>query len=217
MLLCGRGWALLCSHNDVLSSLHGTTFRWKWGENRQYDQCGRAEQRAVVIRLGKQRQFNTATCRWEAKGTTEMRKQGQTDEWNNKLPVLTLSVVLVGTLSMGEDSEKSFQHQGEGAGQQGPEGGREGSAWGSQGPLGGWDYCPHGLAEVARPQDDGLDVKLQFDTAAVDLGVSTAQRHQGCLCAKCFYVSTTVAWKKRQMNSRLFLSFWFGFTTEYFC
>lgn len=104
-----------------------------------------------------------------------------------------MCVVPVSTLSVGEDSEQSFQHQRERAGQQGPEGGRQGSAWGSQGPLGGWDNCPHGLAEVTRPQDNRGDIQLQFDTAAVDLGVATTQRGQGCLCAKCFDVSTAVA------------------------
>lgn len=110
--------------------------------------------------------------------------------------ILTVCVVPVSTLSMGEDSKQSFQHQRERAGQQGSEGGGQGSAWGSQGPLGGWDDCPHGLAEVARPQDDGGDIQLKFDAAAIDLGIATTQSHQGCLCAKCFDVSTTVAWEQ---------------------
>lgn len=105
----------------------------------------------------------------------------------------TVCVVPFSTLSMGEDSEQSFQYQGERAGQQRPKGGGQGSARGSQGPLGGWDDCPHGLAEVARPQNDGGDIQLQFDTAAIDLRVAAAQRCQGCLCAKCFDVSTAVA------------------------
>ena len=108
----------------------------------------------------------------------------------------TMCGVPVSTLSVGEDSEQSFQHQGERAGQQGPEGGGQGSARGSQGPLGGWDDRPHGLAEVARPQDNGSDIQLQFDAAAIDLGVAAAQRHQGCLCAKCFNVSAAVAWEE---------------------
>lgn len=108
----------------------------------------------------------------------------------------TVCVVPVSTLSMGEDSEQSFQHQGERSGQQGPEGWGQGSAWGSQSPLGGWDNCPHCFAEVARSQDDRGDVQLQFDAAAIDLGIAAAQRHQGCLCAKCFDVSTAVACKK---------------------
>lgn len=112
----------------------------------------------------------------------------------------TLCGVPVSTLSMGEDSEQSFQHQGERAGQQGPEGGGQGSARGSQGPLGGWDNCPHSLAEVTRPQDDGGDIQLQFDAAGIDLGVATAQRHQGCLCAKCFDVSTTIAWNQEKIS-----------------
>ncbi|KAF3849631.1 hypothetical protein F7725_019350 [Dissostichus mawsoni] len=89
-----------------------------------------------------------------------------------------------GTLSVGEDSEQGFQHEGERAGQQGPEGGGQGSARGGQCPLGGGDNCPDGLAEVAGPQDDGGDIQAQFDAAAVDLGVAAAQRGQGCLCAK---------------------------------
>lgn len=106
-----------------------------------------------------------------------------------------MCVVPVSTLSVGEDSEQSIQHQGERAGQQGPEGGGQGSAWGSQSPLGGWDDCPHGLAEVARPQDNGGDIQLQLDTAAINLRVAAAQSDQSCLCAKCFDVSTAVAWE----------------------
>lgn len=108
----------------------------------------------------------------------------------------TVCVVPVSVLSMGEDSEQGFQHQGEGVGQQGPESGGQGSARGSQGPLRGWDDGLHGLAEVAGPQDDGSDVQLQFDAAAIDLGVAAAQCHQGCLCAKCFNVGTAVAWRQ---------------------
>lgn len=111
----------------------------------------------------------------------------------------TLFVVPVSTLSVGEDSEQSFQHQGERAGQQRPEGGGQGPAGGGQGPLGGWDDRPHGLAEVAGPQDDGADVQLQLDAAAVDLGVTAAQRHQGRLCAKCFDVGAAVAWGRGQI------------------
>lgn len=104
-----------------------------------------------------------------------------------------MCVVPVSTLSVGEDSEQSFQHQRVRAGQQGSEGGGQGSARGSKGPLGGWDNCPHGLAEVTGPQDNRGHIKLQLDTAAVDLGVAATQRNQGCLCAKCFDVSTAVA------------------------
>lgn len=120
----------------------------------------------------------------------------QLKPWAPGSHIPTVGVVSVRTLSMGEDSEQRFQHQGERASQQGPEGGRQGSAWGSQGSLGGWDDCPHGPAEVARPQDDGGDIQLQFHAAAVNLGVAATQCHQGCLCAKCFNVSTTVAWEQ---------------------
>lgn len=144
------------------------------------------------------------------------RKRGATGgAQRQKSPVLTVQVVPVSTLSVGEDSQKSFQHRGEGAAQQGPEGGGQGPARGSQGPLGGRDDRPHRLAEVAGPQDDGRHVQLQFDTAAVDLWVSAAQRHQGCLCAKCFDVSTTIAWKERRINSQLFplpLVLWSDYT-----
>lgn len=84
----------------------------------------------------------------------------------------TMCVVPVSTLGVGEDSEQSFQHQRERAGQQGPEDGGQGSAWGGQGPLGGGDDCPHGLAEVTRPQYNRGDIQLQFNAAAVDLGVA---------------------------------------------
>lgn len=104
--------------------------------------------------------------------------------------------VPVSILSMGEDSEQSFQHQGERAGQQRPEDGRQGSPRGSQGPVRGGDDCPHGFAEVTGAQNDRGNIQLQFDTAAVDLWVAAPQRRQGCLCAKCFDVSTTVAWKQ---------------------
>lgn len=93
------------------------------------------------------------------------------------LPDLTLYVVPVSGLSMGEDSEQSLQHQGQRAVQQRPEDGGQGSTRRSQGPLGGWDNGPHGLAEVAGPQDDRSDVQLEFDAAAVDLGIAAAQRH----------------------------------------
>lgn len=83
-----------------------------------------------------------------------------------------MCVVPVSTLGVGEDSEQSFQHQRERAGQQGPEDGGQGSAWGSQGPLGGGDDCPHGLAEVTGPQYNRGDIQLQFNAAAVDLGVA---------------------------------------------
>lgn len=73
-------------------------------------------------------------------------------------PTVTMCVASVRTLSMREDSEQSFQHQGEGVCQQGPHGRGQGSAWGSQGPLGCWDNCSHGLAEVTRPQDNGGDI-----------------------------------------------------------
>lgn len=134
----------------------------------------------------------------ESKSQTGGRIQTAVARWKQIIqlkpwPILTVCVVPVSTLSMGEDSKQSFQHQRKRAGQQGSEGGGQGSAWGSQGPLGGWDDCPHGLAEVARPQDDGGDIQLQFDTTAIDLGVATTQSRQGCLCAKCFDVSTTVA------------------------
>lgn len=115
--------------------------------------------------------------------------------WAPGSQIPTVCVVPVSTLSMGEDSEQVFQHQGERAGQQGPEGGGQGSARGSQGPLGCWDDCPHGLAEVAGTQDDGGDIQPQFDAAAIDLGVAAAQCRQCCLCAKCFDVSTAVAWE----------------------
>lgn len=145
--------------------------------------------------------------RWQGRSEQESRwgkRQPAAGNWKQMIQlkpwalgsqIPTVGVVPVSTLSMGEDSEQSFQHQGERAGQQGPEGGGQGSAWRSQGPLGGWDNCPHCLAEVARPQDDGGNIQLQFDAAAIDLGVAATQCHQGCLCAKCFDVSTTVAWE----------------------
>lgn len=107
-----------------------------------------------------------------------------------------MCVVPVSTLSVGEDSEQSFQHQREGVGQQGPEDGGQGPARRSQGPLRGWDDCPHGFAEVAWAQDNGGGVQLELDAAAVDLWVPAAQRHQDRLCAKCFDVSAAVAWKR---------------------
>lgn len=108
----------------------------------------------------------------------------------------TVCVVPVSTLGVGEDSEQSFQHQGEGVGQQGPEDGGQGPARRRQGPLRGWDDCPHGFAEVARAQDNGGGVQLELDAAAVDLWVPAAQRHQDRLCAKCFDVGAAVAWKR---------------------
>lgn len=110
--------------------------------------------------------------------------------------IRTVCVVPVSTLSVGEDSEQSFQHQREGVGQQGPEDGGQGPARRSQGPLRGWDDCPHGFAEVAWAQDNGGGVQLELDAAAVDLWVPAAQRHQDRLCAKCFDVSAAVAWKR---------------------
>lgn len=83
-----------------------------------------------------------------------------------------MHVVPVREMGMREDSEQSFKHQRERSGQEGPEGWGQSSSWGSQGSLGCGDDCPHGLAEVTRPQDNGGDVQLQFDTAAVDLGVT---------------------------------------------
>lgn len=83
-----------------------------------------------------------------------------------------MHVVPVRKLGMGEDSEQSFEHQRERSGQEGPEGWGQSSTCGCQGSLGCWHDCPHGLDEVTRSQDNRGDIQLQFDTAAVDLGVT---------------------------------------------
>lgn len=95
--------------------------------------------------------------------TTSVRKaEKQIFQQKTKLVswVHTMCVVPVSTLSMGEDSEQSFQHQREGVGQQWPENRGQSSAWGSQSPLRGWDDCPHGFAEVARAQNNRGGVEL---------------------------------------------------------